>query len=74
MSIVPGTVVIEPHTVSGHPSEHWLVDGEETGKMVTLCAGCGEMHTIIMLVGDRWYCSRCRAEGTTKNTRMFPIS
>lgn len=74
MSILQGTVVLDPHTIGGHPTLPLLQGGEETGQMITVCVDCGELRTIIMLVGDRWYCSRCRAQGTTKNTKMFPIS
>jgi ribosomal protein S27AE len=42
-------------------------------QMITVCAHCGASRTILLLTRDRWYCSKCRAEGVTAPT-MFPIA
>lgn len=63
-------------TIPGHPATP-LFDTRsgEIQKMVTVCCECGSIHSIIMLVDDRWYCSRCRMSGSvSRNARMFPIS
>lgn len=63
-------------TVQGHPATPLLdAAGNETGQMITVCADCGAVRSIIMLVHDRWYCSKCRSEGrVTQSARMFPVS
>jgi ribosomal protein S27AE len=67
----------EALTVRGHPSAPlYDPDTQEVKQMITVCVDCGGVHSIIMLVGDRWYCSKCRAEGRVdrRNVKMFPIS
>lgn len=53
-------------TIPGHPEIPLVNAKGDVIQMITVCAECGAMRSIIMLVGDRWYCSRCRAEGTTR--------
>ena len=62
-----------PHEIRGHPSVPLLGDGGELIQMITVCAHCGESRTILFLTKDRWYCSKCRAEGATP-PNMFPIA
>lgn len=63
-------------TIQGHPTIP-LLDWH-TGDLkqaITVCCRCGATHSIIMLVNDRWYCSKCRVEGKVdRNVKMFPIS
>jgi hypothetical protein len=33
--------------------------------VITVCAECGRMRTVLFLDGDRWFCVGCRAEGAT---------
>lgn len=62
-----------PHEIKGHPTAPLLDDSGNLIRMITVCGHCGEAHTIILLVRDRWYCSKCRAEGATP-PNMFPIA
>ncbi len=57
-------------TVKGHPEISLEVDGVET--LITVCAECGQMRTILFLTGDRWYCSKCRAEGAAP-PNLYPL-
>ncbi len=51
--------------ISGHPAvELDLGNGQAT--LITCCAACGELRTILFLDKDRWFCFRCRAEGATR--------
>ena len=75
MSFAPAVAVHEPHTIGGHPAAPLVNDAGDTIQMITLCAECGTLRSIIMLVNDRFYCSACRAEGNyTTGRKMFPIS
>lgn len=59
--------------IHGHPSaELYLVpDGPPT--LITVCASCGEMRTILFLSKDRWFCFRCKSEGASP-PNLYPIS
>jgi hypothetical protein len=59
-------------TISGHP-EVVLPNADDNPVTITVCAGCGEMRTILFLSGDRWFCTKCRAEGDARPT-MIPIA
>lgn len=72
--IVPGVAVQEPHTIGGHPSVPLLDEVGDVKQMLTVCCDCGAIRSIIMLVGDRWYCSACRTEGNVRGARMFPVT
>jgi hypothetical protein len=64
-------VVADP-TISGHPArllEHDV--GPPT--LVTVCASCGELRTILFLRRDRWFCTRCRAEGAAP-PNLYPVA
>lgn len=58
-------------TIKGHP-EIVQVNDLEQPVTITVCAGCGQMRTILWLDKDRWYCNQCRMEGTTRPS-MFPL-
>jgi hypothetical protein len=60
-------------TVNGHPDVPLLNERGEQISTLTVCAQCGELRTILILTGDRWYCSKCRAEGRTP-PRMYPVA
>jgi len=59
--------------IKGHPTVPLLNDDGNLVQMITVCAHCGEARTILLLTRDRWYCSKCRAEGVTA-PHMFPIA
>lgn len=59
-------------TIKGHPAielEH------ESGPptLITCCASCGEMRSIIFFTKDRWFCTKCKAEGAAP-PNMYPIA
>ncbi len=59
-------------TIDGHPAvalhfEH----GPST--LITVCSSCGHVRSILFLRKDRWYCTRCRAEGASP-PNLYPIA
>jgi hypothetical protein len=54
--------------INGHPA----IMGDN-GILITVCANCGEMRTILFLSKDRWFCTKCRVEGATA-PNLYPIS
>jgi ribosomal protein S27AE len=57
-------------TILGHPSVS--VERESAPAVqIALCAGCGGMHTILMLSHDRWFCTRCRNAGDARPRQFF---
>jgi len=59
--------------IQGHPVlELEPLQGEDP-VVITVCAQCGEMRSVLWLTGDRWYCRSCRAEGV-KPPNMYPIA
>lgn len=59
------------HEVKGHPVMELEAVGEPV--LITVCAECGEMRSVLWLDQDRWYCRTCRAEGVTK-PNLFPVA
>lgn len=59
-------------TVQGHPEIELVNDAGDVVSMITVCAECGEMRTILFLSRDRWYCSKCRIQGDAR-PQMFPV-
>jgi len=60
-------------TIQGHPTlELEPMEGSEP-VVITVCAHCGEMRTVLWLNEDRWFCRSCRAEGA-KAPNMYPIA
>jgi len=54
--------------INGHP-----VAELGNGMLVTVCASCGKLRTILFLDRDRWLCTACRAEGKTKPS-LYPVA
>ena len=65
--------VLEPEVISGHPDQPLLDEAGELISMLTVCANCGEVRTILFLARDRWYCSRCRMTGIAP-PQLYPVS
>ena len=59
-------------TVKGHP-ELELPNDADNPVTITVCCDCGKLRTVLWLVGDRWYCSSCKATGETRPT-LIPLS
>lgn len=61
-------------TISGHPSlELEPIGNNAVPVVITVCAACGEMRSVLWLDKDRWFCRSCRAEGV-KAPNMYPIA
>lgn len=60
-----------PHEIKGHPSI--IIPSGGGPKLVTLCASCGQMKTILFLDRDRWFCMRCKTEGAAAPA-LYPIA
>lgn len=58
--------------ISGHPAVI-APNMNDDPVVLTVCAGCGHMRSVLWLSGDRWFCSNCRAEGDARPT-MIPIA
>jgi len=60
-------------TISGHPSIpiYTTIHGPPT--LITVCAECGKMRTILWFDEDRWFCTACKTEGATA-PNLFPIA
>lgn len=59
--------------IKGHPElPTYAEDGTQVG-MITVCAGCERIRTILFLSGDRWFCTACREEGDARPTQI-PLS
>jgi hypothetical protein len=58
--------------IGGHPTIE-LDTGNGQATLITVCANCGEMRTILFLAKDRWFCTKCRIEGVTV-PNLYPIS
>lgn len=61
-----------PHEIQGHPTLTLVNDlGEQT--LITVCAECGEMRTVLFLSKDRWFCFRCKTSGASP-PNLYPIA
>jgi hypothetical protein len=58
--------------IQGHPAVE-LHLGEGPPTLITVCAECGELRTILFLSRDRWFCTRCRAEGAAP-PNLYPVA
>jgi len=59
-------------TIKGHPVIE-APNAADNAVMITVCAGCGELRTILFLSKDRWYCRQCRTQGDQRPT-IIPIA
>jgi len=59
-------------TIHGHPA---LALEQEAAPptLITVCSSCGQLRTILFLRRDRWYCTRCRAEGAAP-PNLYPVA
>jgi ribosomal protein S27AE len=62
-----------PHEIGGHPVVELYLAAEQEPTLITVCAECGQLRTILFLSQDRWMCTRCRAEGATR-PNLYPIA
>lgn len=66
-------LVREPGVINGHPEVPLLDTAGELVQMLTVCAACGDVRTILFLTRDRWYCSKCRMTGIAP-PQLYPVS
>lgn len=59
--------------INGHPTVPLLDDTGEQIDLLTVCAECGSVRSILFLTGDRWMCVSCRVEGVAP-PRLYPTS
>lgn len=59
--------------ITGHPTVELFHSLDEPPTLITVCAACGELRTILFLCNDRWMCTKCRAEGAAP-PNLYPIS
>lgn len=59
-------------TINGHPA---LTLEHDAGPptLLTVCAECGRLRTILFLDRDRWFCTGCRTEGATA-PNLYPLA
>jgi translation initiation factor 2 beta subunit (eIF-2beta)/eIF-5 len=43
------------------------------GTLITVCANCGQMRTILFLARDRWFCFKCKTEGAAP-PNLYPVA
>lgn len=58
--------------IKGHPVLE-LDTGSDFPTLITVCAECGSMRTILFLRRDRWYCTKCRTEGHAP-PNLYPVA
>lgn len=64
-----------PHadpTIDGHPAVE-LQTGDGNSTLITVCAECGQMRTILFLDKDRWFCTKCQTEGAVA-PNLIPLN
>lgn len=60
-------------TIGGHPAVELFTSVHGPPTLITVCANCGAMRTILFLDKDRWFCTRCRTEGAAA-PNLYPIA
>jgi hypothetical protein len=58
--------------VEGHPVREVYLAAETEPTLITVCAQCGHMKSIIFLSKDRWFCFQCKTQGETKPD-LYPV-
>lgn len=59
--------------ISGHPTIEHYASPDAPPTLITVCAECGQLRTILFLRRDRWYCTKCRAEGAAP-PNLYPVA
>jgi hypothetical protein len=59
--------------IEGHPEVPLLDEHGELMQMLTCCAECGQLRTILFLSKDRWFCFHCKTAGATP-PNLYPIA
>lgn len=59
--------------ISGHPVVELYLSPEQEPTLLTCCAHCGNLRTILFLSKDRWFCFTCKTEGATP-PNLYPLA
>ena len=59
--------------ICGHPVVELYLSAEQEPVLLTCCAECGQLKTILFLSRDRWFCFKCKTEGATP-PNLYPIA
>ena len=59
--------------ISGHPTAELYLGPDQPPTLITVCAECRQIKTILFLSKDRWFCTKCRADGATP-PNLYPIA
>lgn len=62
-----------PDEIQGHPVRELYLAADTEPTLITVCANCGQMKTILFLSKDRWFCFQCKSEGQTK-PQLYPVT
>ena len=52
--------------ISGHPTLELEPMVGSDPVVITVCAECGEMRSVLWLTEDRWYCRNCKRVKTDR--------
>jgi hypothetical protein len=64
---------VHPHEIDGHPTVELHLASADSPTLLTVCAACGHLRTILFLSKDRWFCFKCKTEGATA-PNLYPIA
>ena len=69
----PFAPVPHPHEIKGHPTTELYLVPEQEPTLITVCAQCGNLRTVLFLNKDRWFCFRCKMTGSAP-PNLYPVS
>lgn len=46
---------------------------EQPPTLITVCAECGNLRTVLFLAKDRWFCFRCKTSGAAP-PNLYPVA
>jgi hypothetical protein len=59
--------------IHGHPAVEVFTRVGAPPTLITVCASCGQVKSILFLDNDRWFCTKCRTEGATA-PNLYPVA
>lgn len=62
-----------PHEIGGHPTAELYLVPDQPPTLITVCAACGNLRTVLFLTKDRWFCFTCKTEGAAP-PNLYPVS
>lgn len=73
MSADPLYPTRHPHEIGGHPTLELITDPHAPPTLITVCAECGHLRTVLFLTKDRWFCFNCKTSGATA-PNLYPLA